>query len=102
VLFNPKAPEPPDEDLITAQIGIHTVTIKDLTSLGPGKWMNDVVIDRMTDLLASKSAKYNATKGIDRKVAVFDSRFTSLIIESPNNSDPTCCNYSRIRGFGSR
>jgi hypothetical protein len=54
VFFDPKAPKTPDEDLVTAQIGIHTVIIKDLMSLAPGTWVNDTIIDHMTDLLASR------------------------------------------------
>jgi hypothetical protein len=77
------APEKTDKDLITAKIGTHTVTIKDLKTLAPGTWLNDTIINRTTDLLASMCAEYNVTKKTDRKVAVFDSRFTSLIIEKP-------------------
>jgi hypothetical protein len=62
VFFDPEAPKAPDEDLVTAKIGIHTVTIKDLMSLAPGTGLNDAIIDRTTDLLASKSAEYNALK----------------------------------------
>jgi hypothetical protein len=102
VFFDPEAPKRPDEDLVTAKIGIHTVTIKDLMSLAPGTCLNDTIIDRTSDLLASKSAEYNALKKTDRKVAVVDSRFTSLIIEQPSNSDPTCYNYSKVVRFGSR
>jgi hypothetical protein len=86
--FKSGAPETTDEDLITAKIGTHTVTNKDLKTLAPGTWLNDAIIDRTTDLLASMCAEYNVTKKTDGKVAVFDSRFTALIIEHPTNSDP--------------
>jgi hypothetical protein len=100
--FESGAPKTTDEDLITGKIGTHTVTIKDLKTLAAGTWLNDTIIDRTTDLPASMCAEYNALKKTDRKVAVFDSRFTSLIIKKPKNSDPPRYNYSRMVGFGSR
>jgi hypothetical protein len=90
--FDSGAPKTTDEDLIRAKIGTHTVTIKDLMTLAPGTWLNDTIIDRTTDLLAYMSAEYNALKKTKRKVAVFDSRFTALIIENPQNADPPCYN----------
>jgi hypothetical protein len=100
--FKSKAPETTYENLVTAKIGTSAVTIKDLKSLAPGTWLNDTIIDHTTDLLASICAEYSAKKKTDVKVAVFDSRFTALIIEHPLNSDPPCYNYSRVRGYGDR
>jgi hypothetical protein len=96
--FKSKAPKTTNEDLITANIGTQTVTIKDLKTLAPETWLNNTIVDRTTDLLASMCAKYNAKNKTDGKVAVFDSRFTALIIEHPKNSDPPCYNYSRMVG----
>jgi hypothetical protein len=62
--------------------------------------LNDTIIDRTTALLASICAEYNAKKKKPVEVAVFDSRFASLIIEHPVNSDPPCYNYKRVRGYG--
>jgi hypothetical protein len=90
------------ENLITAKIGVNAVRIKDLKSLAPQEWLNDTIIDHMTARLSSIWAEYNAKKKTPVKVAVFDSRFATLIIEHPTNSDPSCYSYTRVRGYGDR
>jgi Ulp1 family protease len=100
--FKSKALDTYNENLVTAKIGTSAVTIKDLKSLAPKEYLNDTIINCTTALLASICADYNAKKKTPVKVAVFDSRFASLIIEHPMNSDPSCCNYTRVRGYGDR
>jgi hypothetical protein len=91
-----------DDNLVTAKIGDNAVTIKDLKSLAPQEWLNDTIIDHTTAQLASIWADYNAKKKTPLKVAVFNSRFATLIIEHPMNSDPSCYSYTRVRGYGNR
>jgi hypothetical protein len=54
--FEPKVDKRLKAKQVTARVGFQEVTIKDLKTLGPGTWLNDTIIDRMTDVLASKSA----------------------------------------------
>jgi Ulp1 family protease len=90
------------EKLITAKIGALAIRIPDLKSLGPQGWLNDNIIDLVTALLSSIWVDFNVKKKAPVKVAVFDSRFATLIIEYPANSEPSCYNYTRVRGYGER
>jgi hypothetical protein len=49
-----------------------------LNTLAPGTWLNDNVIDVMTQVLAGRAVTESR-----RKVAVFDTQFTKLILEQP-------------------
>jgi Ulp1 family protease len=50
----------------------------DLNTLAPKTWLNDNVIDLTTQVLASRAITESK-----RVVAVFDSQFTKLILETP-------------------
>jgi hypothetical protein len=90
------------EELITAKIGALAIRIKDLQSLGPQAWLNDNIIDLVTAMLSSIWTDFNEVKKAPVKVAVFDSRFATLIIEHPANSEPSCYNYTKVRSYAER
>jgi hypothetical protein len=71
-----------DTQVTARRVGVQYIHINDLKTLGPREWLNNTIIDRMTDVLASKSD----TKS-ERRVAVFDSRF-KMINEHPRSDDP--------------
>jgi Ulp1 family protease len=58
---------------VTARVGVQYIHINDLKTLGPAEWLNVTIIDRMTDVLASKSDPNSK-----RRVAVFDSQFKMI------------------------
>jgi Ulp1 family protease len=66
------------DEKVTAKVGTQQLHVSDLKTLAPGTRLNDTVVDLMTQVLATV-----AMHGTDRKVAVFDSQFTKLILETP-------------------
>jgi hypothetical protein len=68
--FEPQVDKRFKDAQITACVGSQYICINDLKTLGPAEWLNDTIIDQMTDVLASKSD----TKS-ERRVAVFDAQF---------------------------
>jgi Ulp1 family protease len=80
--FEPQVDKRFKDTQITARVGSQYIRINDLKTLGPAEWLNDTIIDRMTDVLTSKSD----TKS-ERRVAVFGSLF-KMITEQPKSDDP--------------
>jgi hypothetical protein len=64
--------------MVTAKVGKQKLRAHDLNTLAPETWLNDNVIDVMTQVLAGR-----AVTETRRKVVVFDTQFTKLILEQP-------------------
>jgi hypothetical protein len=92
---------------VTARVGFQEIQIHDVKSLGPKcSWLNDIIIDRMTDILASTIDTYHGRVESSKHLeAVFDSQFT-MIHEMPNSLDRRLCrkfyHYRRLRGWSPR
>jgi hypothetical protein len=104
--FEPKVDKKFRDTQVTARVGFQHIHIKDLKTLGPGEWLNDTIIDRMTDVLASKSDNFHG--GVEkskRRVAGFDSQF-KMIHETPISDDPIFnrefYHYDRVRKYADR
>jgi hypothetical protein len=67
---------------------------RNLDTLEPEAWLNDQVIDVMTQVLASR-----ANTESTREVAVFDTQFTKLILERPRGSEAEYYVYDRVVGY---
>jgi hypothetical protein len=87
---------------VTAEVGTQQLRVSGLKTLAPGTRLNDIAVDRMTQVLATV-----AMHGTDRKVAVFDSQFTNLILETPQQ--PTTagagmeyCKYGTVVGYADK
>jgi hypothetical protein len=93
--FEPHVDKRFKDTQITARVGSQYIRMNNLKTLGPAEWLNDTIIDRMTDVLASKSDPKS-----ERRVAVFDSLF-KMITEQPGSDDPRYnrkfYHYDRIR-----
>jgi Ulp1 family protease len=98
--FEPEVEKTFKDKKITARVGDHYIRINDLKILGPCEWLNDTIIDRMTDILASKTDPKSK-----RRVAVFDSSF-KIITEQPGGDDPMYnrkfYHYDRVRTYTHR
>jgi Ulp1 family protease len=98
--FEPEVDKTLKHDHITARVGGQYIRINDLKTLGPGEWLNDTIIDQMTDVLASKTDPKSKCR-----VAVFDSSF-KMITEQPGGDDPRynrkLYHYNRVRTYAHR
>jgi hypothetical protein len=98
--FEPQVDRRFKDTQITARVGSQYIHINDLKTLGPVEWLNDTIIDRMMDVLASKSD----TKS-ERRVAVFDAQF-KMITEQPQSDDPRFnrefYHFDRVRKYALR
>jgi hypothetical protein len=98
--FEPEVDKTFKDKRVMARVGGQYIHIKDLKTLGPGEWLNDTIIDRMTNVLAPKTD----TKST-RRVAVFDSHF-KMITEQPGGNDRRYnrkfYHYDRIRTYAHR
>ena len=98
--FEPQVDKRFKDTQITARVGSQYIRIRDLKTLGPAEWLNDTIIDRMTDVLASKSDHKS-----ERRVAVFDAQF-KMITEHPQSDDPRFnrefYHYDRVRKYAHR
>jgi Ulp1 family protease len=79
--FSAKNQQSIEGKTITAKVGNQKRRARDLNTLKPEEWLNDNVIDVMTQVLVGR-----ATTELTRKVAVFDTQFTKLILEMPESS----------------
>jgi hypothetical protein len=66
------------DENVTAKVGTQQLRVSDLKTLAPGTWLNDTVVDLMAQVLATVTID-----GTDQNVAVFDTQFTKLILEMP-------------------
>jgi hypothetical protein len=66
------------EKKVTARVGKQRLRVSDLNTLAPKTWLNDNIVDLTTQVLASRAITESR-----RVVAVFDSQFTKLILETP-------------------
>jgi hypothetical protein len=98
--FEPEVDKAFKDKEITARVGGQYIRINDLKTLGPGEWLNDTIIDRMTGVLASKTDTNS-----ERRVAAFDSLF-KMITEQLGVDDPRYnrkfYHYDRVRTYAHR
>jgi hypothetical protein len=67
--------------------------MRDLNTLAPETWLNDNIIDLMTQVLARRAVTESR-----RNVAVFDTQFTKLILEQPTGKGPRYYVYEKAVG----
>jgi Ulp1 family protease len=98
--FEPEVDKRFKDTQVTARVGGQYIRINDLKTLGPAEWLNDTIIDRMTDILTSK-----CDTNSERRAAVFDSQF-KMINEHPQSDDPRfnrkLYHYNRVRTYAHR
>jgi hypothetical protein len=87
------------EKTVTAKVGKQSLRVRDLNTLAPGTWLNNNVIDLMTQVLASR-----AVTEMRRNVAVFDTKFTKLILEQPHTAgtEPHYYVYEKVVGYADK
>jgi hypothetical protein len=95
--FSDKNQESVKGNTITAKVGKNILRTRDLDTLKPKEWLNDQVIDIITNVLASR-----ATTESKREVAVFDTQFTKLILERPSGSNAEYYAYDRVVGYAEK
>jgi hypothetical protein len=89
-LFSTKNQKSIEEDTITAKVGEQKLRVRDLNTLAPETWLNDNVINLMTQVLAGRAVTESR-----RKVAVFDTQFTKRILEQPTAKGPRYYVYEK-------
>jgi Ulp1 family protease len=82
---------------ITAKVGKQKLRARDLNILARKEWLNDNVIDVMTQVLAGQ-----ADTELTRKVAVFDTQLTKLILEMPEESASWIYVYEKGVGYAEK
>jgi hypothetical protein len=98
--FEPEVDKRFKDTQVMARVGGQCIRINNLKTLGLAEWLNDTIIDQMTDVLASKSDTNS-----ERRVAVFDPLF-KMINEHPQSDDPRFnrefYHYNRVRKYPHR
>jgi Ulp1 family protease len=68
-----------------------------LNTLAPETWLNDNVIDLMTQVLAGRAVMESR-----QKVTVFDTQFTKLILKQPTEKGPRYYVYEKAVGVADK
>jgi Ulp1 family protease len=95
--FSAKNQESVKGNTVTAKVGKNALRARDLDTLKPEEWLNDQVIDVMTQVWASRAIMEST-----REVAVFDTQFTKLILERPRGSEAEYYVYDRVVGYAEK
>jgi Ulp1 family protease len=95
--FSDKKQESVKGNTITAKVGKQVLHPRDLNTLKPEEWLNDNVIDVMTQVLAGRASTEST-----RQVAVFDTQFTKLILETPIAYVAEYYAYDRVVGYAEK
>jgi Ulp1 family protease len=95
--FSDKNQESVKGNTITAKVGKNALRACDLNTLKPEEWLNDNVIDVMAQVLAGRVSTEST-----RQVAVFDTQFTKLILETPIAYGAEYYAYDRVVGYAEK
>jgi hypothetical protein len=90
------------DEKVTAKVGTQQLRVSDLKTLAPGTWLNDNVVDLMTQVLATLAIHRSR-----REVAVFDTQFTKLILKTPRQPTTTgagmeYCKYDTVVDYADK
>jgi hypothetical protein len=85
------------EKTVEAKVGKQKLRARDLNTLAPKTWLNDNVIDVMTQVLVGRAVTESR-----QKVAVFDTQFTKLVLEQPTGKGPRYYVYEKAVGVAEK